>query len=120
MCTGAIVIVGVCPEDMAKMGLTQDHDVVQAFSSDEADQPLRMAILPRRSRRNRVIPDAHRWKTLGNGVAIGGVTVAYEIGGRTIPGEGLGDLLCDPLRRRMVGDAQRDQASPLVPQDDQD
>jgi hypothetical protein len=67
-----------------------------------------------------MIPDAQRCQTLGNGVAIGGVTVAYEMAGRTIPGESLGDLLRDPLRRRIVGDAQRDQASPLVPQDDQD
>jgi len=44
-----------------------------------------------------MIPDAHRCKTLGNGVAISGVTVAYEMVGRTIPGEGLGDPLCDPF-----------------------
>ena len=40
--------------------------------------------------------------------------------GALIPREGLGDLPRDPLRRRMVGHAQRDQASPLMPQDDQD
>jgi hypothetical protein len=39
-----------------------------------------------------VIPDAHRRKTLGYGMAVGGVAVAYEMGGRTIPREGLGDL----------------------------
>ena len=38
---------------------------------------------------------------------------------RLVPREGLGDLLRDPLRRRMVGHAQRDQASPLMPQDHQ-
>ena len=40
--------------------------------------------------------------------------------GRTIPREGFGDLSRDPLRCRIVGDAQRVRASPLVPQDDQD
>jgi transposase len=39
---------------------------------------------------------------------------------RLVPGEGLGDLPRNPFRCRMVGDTQRDQASPLVPQDDQD
>jgi hypothetical protein len=40
--------------------------------------------------------------------------------GRTVPREGLGNLARDPLRCRMVGDAQRDHPSPLVLQDDQD
>ena len=39
---------------------------------------------------------------------------------RLVPGEGFGDLPGDPLRRGVIGDAQRDQASPFVPQDDQD
>jgi hypothetical protein len=67
-----------------------------------------------------VIPDAHRRKTPSNGEAIGGIAVAYKMGGRTIPREGLGDLARDPRRCRMVSDAQRDQASPLMPQGDQD
>ena len=51
---------------------------------------------------------------------IGAVAIAYEMGRRFAPGEGLGDLLRDPLRCGVIGDAQRDQASPLVPQDDKD
>jgi hypothetical protein len=39
-----------------------------------------------------MIPDAHRRQTLGYGMAVGGVAVAYEMGGRTIPWEGLGNL----------------------------
>ena len=65
-------------------------------------------------------PNAHRRKTPSDGETIGGIAVAYEMSGRTIPWEGLGNLARDPFRRRMVGDAQRDQASPFVPQDDQD
>ena len=87
MCPDTVVVRSINLEDLTEVGLAKDHDVIQTLSTDRAGQPLRMAILPRRSRRNRVIPDAHRCKTLGNGVAIGGVTVAYEMGGRAIPGE---------------------------------
>src|SRR5882757_565085 len=53
-------------------------------------------------------------------MAVRGVAVSYEMGRRTIPREVLGDLTRDPLRRWMVSDAQRDQPSPLMPQDNQD
>src|SRR3979409_1127976 len=116
-----IVVIGAIGlEDLTQVGLAKDHDVIQAFSTDRANQPLRMPILPGWPRRNRVIPDAHRRQTLGYGMAVGSVAVAYEMGGRTIPWEGFGNLPRDPFRCRMVGDAQRDQASPLMPQNDQD
>jgi hypothetical protein len=44
MGTGAIVIVSVGAEDPAKMRFAQDHDVVEAFSSDRADEPLDMSV----------------------------------------------------------------------------
>ena len=87
-----VVIGGIGLEDLAQVGFAKDDDVIQTFSADRANQPLRMPILPGRPRRNRVIPDAHRRKTPSNGEAIGGVAVAYEMGGRTIPWEGLGNL----------------------------
>jgi hypothetical protein len=45
MAAGAIVIVGICSEDLAKMGFAQDHDVVQAFSSDRADEPFNVSVI---------------------------------------------------------------------------
>src|SRR5262249_25837533 len=41
------------------------------------------------------------------------------MGRRLVPREGLGQLLRDPFRRRMLGDAERDQAPPLMSQDHQ-
>ncbi len=67
-----------------------------------------------------MIPDTHRRKTHSYGMAIRGVAVSYEMGRRTIPREGLGDLTRDPLRCRVVGDTQRDQPSSLMSQNDQD
>ena len=50
-------------EDPAQVRFAQDHDMVQAFSSDRADQPLRVPILPGRLRRRWSIADAHGRKT---------------------------------------------------------
>ena len=44
--TGAVVVVGVGTEDLAKMGFAQDQDMVQAFSSDRADEPFSVSVLP--------------------------------------------------------------------------
>ncbi len=41
-----IVIAGVGKKDPAQMSLAEDDDVIEAFPSDRADQPLRMPILP--------------------------------------------------------------------------
>ena len=42
-----VVVVAVSPEDPAQMGFAEDDDVIEAFPTDRADQPLHMAILPR-------------------------------------------------------------------------
>ena len=46
MSTGAIVIIGVGAEDPAKMRFAQDHDVIEAFSADGADEPFDVSVLP--------------------------------------------------------------------------
>jgi hypothetical protein len=90
------------------MGFASDHDVVQALPADRADQPLSVAILPRRPWRRWSVPDAHRRKTSRHGMAVRGVSVANEISGRLIPGESFGDLSGDPLSSRVGGDVSPD------------
>jgi hypothetical protein len=46
MGTGAIVVVSVGPEDPAKMRFAQDHDMIQAFSPNRANEPFDMPVLP--------------------------------------------------------------------------
>src|ERR1700722_1343671 len=41
-----IVVGGISLENLTQMGLAKDDDVVQAFSTDRANQPLGMPILP--------------------------------------------------------------------------
>jgi hypothetical protein len=60
MGTNTIVIVGIVPEDLAEMGFAQDHDVIEAFSPDRADEPFDVSVLPGRAGRDWSIPNAHR------------------------------------------------------------
>ena len=97
------------------MGLAEDDDMVQALSSDRTDEALNVSVLPGRSRCRWSVTDAHGREASRYGVTIGGVPVADQILGRFIPRERFCDLLRDPLRRRMLGHAQRDQASSFMP-----
>ena len=42
----AVVMVAIGREDPQQMGLAEDDDVIEAFSTDRTDQPLRVPILP--------------------------------------------------------------------------
>ena len=76
MSTGAIVIIGVGAEDPAKMRFAQDHDVIQSFSADGADEPFDVSVLPGRAGRGWSIPDAHRPDPPFDHDAVGAVSVA--------------------------------------------
>jgi hypothetical protein len=67
MDAGAIVVVGVGAEDPAKMRLAQDHDMIQAFSPDRADEPFDVSVLPGRAGRSWSVPAA--WATNAKVVA---------------------------------------------------
>jgi hypothetical protein len=58
MRSDVIVIVGVGFQDPTQMHLAQDNDVVHTFTPDRSDQPFHKAILPRRGRCGRLVPDA--------------------------------------------------------------
>ena len=119
MGAGAIVVVGVGPEDLAKVRFAQDHDMIQAFSSDRADEPFDVSVLPGRARRSWSVPDAHGSKTSRYGMAIRSISVANEVLRRLIPGESLGDLAGDPVGRRIGGDVDPDQVASLKVDDHQ-
>src|SRR3982074_1774710 len=99
MRSDSVVIAGVGRKDPAQMGVAEDDDVIEAFPADRADQSLRMPVLPGGPRGRWMITDAHGNKTPGDGVAVRPVAVADDIIWRLVPGEGIGDLAGDPLRR---------------------
>ena len=72
------------------MRLAQDDEMVHALAPDRSDQPFGKAILPRRGRRGRLVPDAHGAHSACDDGAIDSIPIADEVARRLIPGECLG------------------------------
>src|SRR5215469_525119 len=97
------------------MPLTKDHDMVKAFPSDRANQPLTMAILPWRARRGRPISNTHRTKASDKDLAINAVPIADEIAWPLLPAISLHQLATYPFRTGMRGRREtQDFAAPML------
>src|SRR5258707_12585416 len=97
------------------MRLAQDDDVVQTLPPDRSDQPFGKAILPRRGRYNRFVPNAHGAQSACDDGAIDPIAITDHITRSPIPRKSLGDLACDPFRRRVGCDIDPDQLSTVNP-----
>src|SRR5262249_32624264 len=86
-----------CPGSGADAPPEHDH-VVETFPADRADQPLDVRVLPRRSGRDRPVPNAYGAQTLHEERAIRSVPVPNKVTRCTVPRERLGDLARNPLR----------------------
>src|ERR1039457_5432688 len=86
MRSDVIVIASVGSQDVAQMRLTQDDKMVHALAPDRSDQPFGKAILPRRGRRGRLVPDAHGAQSLCDDGAGNPIPIADEVARRLIPG----------------------------------
>lgn len=80
-----IVVVCVRSKQLPQMPLTKYDNMVKAFSSDRADEPLTIAILPWRSRRGWPIPNAHCPKTPDEDITVDAIAIANEIAWPTAP-----------------------------------
>src|SRR5262245_10780923 len=118
--TPAMIILEVTGQQPPEMALVQDDHVVQAFTADTPDQPLDVRILPRTPWGDHDLLDPHMLDPLPKGSAIDAVPIAQEIPRGLVPREGLNDLLGGPLRGRMLGDVEVDDAPSRMGQDDQD
>ena len=85
MCPRAIVVIGVTPNDLAQMCFTGDHDTVETFSPDRADQSLDVRVLPWRSRRGRMIAYAHGAEALEEHPTVDGIAIPNEVSRRFRP-----------------------------------
>jgi hypothetical protein len=120
MRSDAIVIVGVGFLDPTQMHLAQDNDVVRTFTPDRSDQPFHKAILPRRGRCGRLVPDAHGAQSARDDAAIDPIVIADEVVRSLIPGECLRYLTSNPFGRRISCDVDPDEVSAVEPDDDED
>src|SRR5450631_3519852 len=115
----AIVIVGVGFQDPTQMHLAQDNDVVHTLTPDRSDQPFGKAILPRRGRCGRLVPDAHGAQSAPDDAAIDPVAIADEVVRSLIPRKRLRYLTCNPFCRRICCHVDPDQISAVEPDNDE-
>src|SRR5512133_1943752 len=71
-----VLVLLVGTQNMTQMPLANYNYVIQAFSSDRADQSFRIAVLPRRSRRCRSVANAHRSSASGKCLSVDAVPIA--------------------------------------------
>jgi len=98
----------------------QDDEVVQALSSNRADQSLDIWILPWTVRRGQDFRHAQRRDSQTDVVAVNAVPIPDEIWGWVSIGEGLYDLLRGPCRGGMLGDIEMQDFAPTMLQDEKD
>src|SRR3984893_1827869 len=101
------------------MHLAQDNDVVHTLTPDRSDQPFHKAILPRRGRCGRLVPDAHGAQSARDDAAIDPVAIADEVVRSLIPGKCLRYLTCNPFGRGICCDVDPDEVSAVEPDDDE-
>src|ERR1035437_9196633 len=119
MRSDAIIIVGVGFQDPTQMHLAQDNDVVHTLTPDRSDQPFGKAILPRRGRCGRLVPDAHGAQSARDDAAIDPVAIADEVVRSLIPGKCFRYLTCNPFCRRICCDVDPDEVSAIEPDNDE-
>src|SRR3954469_12926504 len=101
------------------MTLTEDDDVIQAFSADRTDKTLSVRGLPRRSRRSDDLRDPHRSNAMTECRTIGFVSVPQQIAKGSVPGKGLGHLARKPILRGIWRDLKVDDPSAIETEHDQ-
>src|SRR6201987_3951792 len=97
------------------MRLATDDCVIETLATDRSDQPFSKAILPGRGWCNRFVPNAHGSQSACDNGAVDPIAVPDHIAGSPVPRKSLGDLSCDPLRRRVGCDGDPDQLSTVNP-----
>src|SRR5262245_44622506 len=111
MRSNVIVIASIRLQDAAQMRLAQDDKMVYTLASDRSDQSFGKTVLPRRDRRDRLIPDAHGANSAHDDGAKDLIPIADEVTRPLIPRQCLCSLTRDPFRRRICSDVDPDQAS---------
>src|ERR1700721_2170617 len=119
MCSDVVVVKTIGSQGPAQMSLTQNDDMIQALGADPPDQPFGKAVLPRRSRCGRLVPDAHGAQSARDNAAIDPVAIADEVMRSLIPRKCLRYLTGNPCCRRVGCDVDPDEVSAVEPDDDE-
>jgi hypothetical protein len=99
------------------MPFVKHHDMVKAIPPNRTDGPFTISILPRRSWRNRPIPNAYRSYALDEHVAIDPVSIAQQISRCRLPAESFRQLLGNLFSLRISRDPNPSNLTSVMPQD---
>ena len=101
----SVVIVGIGGKHEAQVRFTKYKYVIQALAPDRSDKALNISILPWRPRCCGSAPEAHGIEVPPEDRSIDtiAIAIANEVFGRCISRKRLGDLMRDPVGRRIGG-----------------
>src|SRR4051794_20016094 len=74
-----VIIVSKLDERPPQVRFPKYDEVIKALPSDRTDQPFRIAVLPRRAGRDRLVANAHGAKAAGDNRTVNRVTVADQV-----------------------------------------
>src|SRR5579862_645946 len=109
MRTDTVVVRGVSPQHAVQVRLPEHYHMIQAFTTNRADQALDIAVLPGRPWRGRMIADAHSSNAPDICRAECPVTIPDQMPWPFVPGKGFRYLTGNPLGSRIGGHAYPDQ-----------
>ena len=101
------------------MLLAEDDNMIKTFSSDRANQPFGMSVLPWRVWCCRSVTNPHRAKSPFEYRTIDAAAIANEIFRRAFPAAGFGELPGDPFGGRMRRHSQPQHPASVVSEDQQ-
>ena len=97
-----IVIRSVSFQDRAQVRFAEHDEVVERLAPDRSDEPLNVAVLPRRTRCDRVVANPRCSNAAGVHRTECAVAVADQVAQRFLPGKRVSYLARDPLGGRIV------------------
>ena len=118
MRAGLVIIGEVAFEDAHEVRLIEHDHVIQTFTPDGSNQPFNIRRLPRRSKGDWNLLDAHAFDALAKITAVDRVSVTNHVFGRLIPRERLGNLLGRPCCRGMLRHVEMNDFAPIMTEHD--
>src|SRR5438128_8506688 len=116
MCPRPVVVVDSVRQELSKMPFADHDDVVQPFTSNRADHPLGIRVLPRRAGRNDGLLDVQHPGLMRKSLSIDLVSVPNQIPGPLPQRARLEQLARRPFGSRMLRDIKMHQPTPAVGQ----
>ena len=113
---GAVVVREVGGQNAPQVPLVEHDDVVEAFASHGADEPLCEGILPRALRRREDFVDSHAFDATPELLTVDVVTIEQKVTRRGLIGEGIYDLLGGPVGGGVLRHVEMNDTSAMVSQ----